>query len=325
MPLAIPNGAMSPAVVLIVVQLVLPCYLAYDVWRGASRTRSAWCLRAAAAAAFVGLMLVTGRWDLVGYYLRFVVPALFVAAAAAGYGRVRRLPWSGDGGIGDTTSLVTSIVSLALFAGLLGYAVRGYRPADEAVQLSSPLRGGVFFVGQGGDSPLINYHNTHPAQRYAVDLVELNGAGLRATSLYPTDVDRYAIYGRQVHSPCEGTVAAAIDGFVDNAPPQRDRENPAGNHVIVACKDIRVLLAHLQRGSVAVRAGATVAAGDVVGRVGNSGNTTEPHLHVHAVRDGGGRSGPETPVPILLDGTFAVRNTVLRPPPTPAQVSGAES
>lgn len=306
---------MWPAVILVAFQLLVPCYLAYDLWRGTSVTRLAWCLRAAAAAAFVGLVFVTGRWDLTGYYLRFVVPLLFVAAALAGYARVRRLPWRGDGRSGATASLVTSCVSLALFGGLLAYAVRGYRPADDAVRLASPLRGGVFYVGQGGDSPLINYHNSHATQRYALDVVELNHGGLRAASLYPAALDRYAIFGREVHAPCDGTVAAAVDGLPDNVPPQSDRGNPAGNHVVVACNGVRVLLAHLQRGSVAVRQGAAVATGDVVGRVGNSGNTTEPHLHVHAMRDGG--DGREIGVPILLDGTFAVRNTVLRRAPPP--------
>ena len=190
--------------------------------------------------------------------------------------------------------------------------MRGFWYDGEPVHLSSPLRDGAFYVGQGGDSPLVNYHNTHATQRYAMDILELNDAGTRAASLYSADLDRYVIFGRAVYSPCDGTIVAAVDGLVDNIPPRSDRRAPAGNHVVVACHGVDVLLAHLQRGSVSVQPGASVAPGDVVGRVGNSGNTSEPHLHVHAVRggtDGAGATG--TPVPILLDGTFAVRNTIL--------------
>ena len=198
-----------------------------------------------------------------------------------------------------------------MFAGLLVYAARGFWYDGEPVRLSSPLRGGAFYVGQGGNSPLINYHNTHATQRYAMDILELNDAGTRAASLYPADLERYVIFGRAVRSPCDGTIVAAVDGLADNIPPRRTATHPTGNHVVVACHGVRVFLAHLQRGSVSVQPGASVAAGDVVGRVGNSGNTSEPHLHVHAVR-GGWHGAPGTPVPILFDGTFAVRNTVLR-------------
>ena len=62
---------------------------------------------------------------------------------------------------------------------------------------------------------------------------------------------------------------------------QTDAESPVGNHVVIALGPARyVLLAHLRRGSVAVVEGQVVRAGDLVGRCGNSGNTTQPHLHL---------------------------------------------
>jgi hypothetical protein len=300
------------AVLIIGAQILLPCYLAYETWRGASETRSAWCLSTVASAAYIGLVFLTGRWDLIGYYLRFVVPALFLAAAVAGYVRARVLPWSIDGQPGKRTALMGSIGSLVLFSGLLLHAVRGLGYDGEPVHLAAPLRGGAFYVGQGGDSPLVNYHNTHATQRYAMDILELNGAGMRAASLYPSNLGRYRIFGRTVHSPCDGTIVATRDGLADNIPPRSDRDTPPGNHVIVACHGVRVLLAHLQNGSVSVQPGSSVSSGDIVGRVGNSGNTSEPHLHVHAVRGGSDNTASTgIPVPILFDGTFAVRNTIL--------------
>jgi len=74
-----------------------------------------------------------------------------------------------------------------------------------------------------------------------------------------------------------------------------DVTRPAGNHVVIAC----------------AMKGADVVSGALLGRVGNSGNTSEPHLHVHAVaRDGDVMSGEG--VPIVFGGVFAVRNTILR-------------
>lgn len=296
--------------IVLVIQLVLPCYLAYDVWRSKNDTRWGWCLRAAASAAFIGMLYVTGRWDVVSYYLRFLLPTVFVVAAVAGYVRARGVPWLVAGRPGTATSLVGSLASLALFSGLLAYAVRGFWYEGDPVRLSPPLRGGSFYVGQGGNSPLINYHNVHATQRYAMDIVELNSIGMRASSLFARELERYAIFGRPVLSPCDGRIVAVADGLVDNIPPLTDRVKPTGNHVVVACRGARVFLAHLQRGSVMVQPGDSVAPGDIVGRVGNSGNTSEPHLHIHAVR--GETNGPtDTPVPILFDDTFAVRNTIL--------------
>ena len=143
----------------------------------------------------------------------------------------------------------------------------------------------------------------------------LNAAGLRARGLMPTDLDRYAVFGRDVHSPCTGTVVETRDGLADLVPPATDRENPAGNHVVLRCTGttptVDVLLAHLQRGSVAVEPGAPVSAGRLLGRVGNTGNTSEPHLHVHAVLTGSGGVLDGEGVPISFDGRFLVRNSLM--------------
>ena len=91
------------------------------------------------------------------------------------------------------------------------------------------------------------------------------------------------------------------------------RAAPYGNSVFIHCEsDITVVLAHMKPASVRVAAGQHVAAGDVLGAVGNSGNTSEPHLHLHAVR--GRVADPQhaladaEPVPLSIDGRFLVRN-----------------
>src|SRR5690606_7128195 len=85
-----------------------------------------------------------------------------------------------------------------------------------------------------------------------------------------------------VLAPANGTVAHATGDLPDQAIGDTDRANPAGNHVAIDLgNDEYVFLAHLRRGSVAVKEGDTVAEGQVLGRCGNSGNTSEPHLHIH--------------------------------------------
>jgi hypothetical protein len=204
------------------------------------------------------------------------------------------------------------------FSAFLLWAVSGHVEPDDTteVHLDFPLRDGWFYVGQGGAATIVNHHYRFPAQRYALDVLQLNRLGLRARGLYPRELDRYVIFNHPVLSPCDGEVIAAVDERPDLQPPNSDREHVAGNHVVIACKGVEVLLAHLQRGSLQVDAGMAVWRGTVVARVGNSGNTSEPHLHVHAVQAGSGGIMRGTAVPIRFQGRFLARNATLRSPGT---------
>jgi hypothetical protein len=298
---------------LLLVSLVLPLSYLGSLWRTRHKSRLAWGIKLLSATAVVLLILFVGRWDIAGYYTRFLLMGLLVLAALVSGRRHRSLPmvfpsdrpyWRRHG--------VDALV-LGIFVVMLGRIGAGFLPDPEPVALQFPLRDGWFMVGQGGDSPLINHHNRHPAQRFALDITALNRFGFRANGILPTELDRYAIFGKPVVSPCDGTVMAARDGLADLTPPRQDRENVAGNHVVIACDTVAVELAHLRNGSVAVRPGDSVASGQVLGAVGNSGNTTEPHLHVHAARkDAGAASQPEG-VPIVFERRFLIRNDTVTP------------
>jgi hypothetical protein len=111
-----------------------------------------------------------------------------------------------------------------------------------------------------------------------------------------------------------GVVLDAVDALDDRVPPERDDSRPAGNFVAIQPDDrsVYVLLAHLRRGSIVVSRGERVVGGQAIGRVGNSGRTFEPHLHVHAAELGGQHylSGSRG-VPITFGGRVLVRNRVV--------------
>jgi murein DD-endopeptidase MepM/ murein hydrolase activator NlpD len=99
----------------------------------------------------------------------------------------------------------------------------------------------------------------------------------------------------------------------DHVPPERDRVNLAGNFVAIDCKGVRVLLAHLKQGSVSVKSGATVTESQQLGQIGNSGNTDEPHLHVHAERPVDPTKLLDAePVPMRFDKRSRARNDRIR-------------
>ncbi|MBB5223804.1 hypothetical protein HNP73_003758 [Amaricoccus macauensis] len=273
---------------------LLPVVLALAwIWRLArldEPSRGRWLLRAADICALLALLVLVTRWDIVGLHTRTLILAATVVTAGWSFWRHRRrsarsaVPWR-------RSDLVATLTSVALMVGLAGFAATGMLPPRSAIPLACPLAGdGGFMVVQGGGNQLVNHHAGHPEQARAVDIVAVGPLGFRAAGLLPRDVSRYRIWGAPVLSPCAGDVVEAVDGLPDLEPPKRDPAAAAGNHVVLACGAVTVELAHLERGSVAVAAGGSVAPGDRLGRVGNSGNTTEPHLHLHAADAATGRA-----------------------------------
>jgi murein DD-endopeptidase MepM/ murein hydrolase activator NlpD len=127
------------------------------------------------------------------------------------------------------------------------------------------------------------------AQRYAVDYEQLD-ADNRVYSGKKKDLDSYTIYGQEAIAAANGTVVKVVDGLPEQVPgvfPEGISLDEAdGNSVIL---DIGggnyALYAHFQPGSVRVKEGERVERGEVLGLVGNSGNSLAPHLHFH-VMDG---------------------------------------
>jgi Peptidase family M23 len=190
----------------------------------------------------------------------------------------------------------------------------------RTVDLASPLGPGNYLVANGGAGPSVNAHATFldqsvPARApywgiaHGVDIIALDRWGLRTDGVMPVDPRRYAIFDRPVFAPCAGTVIVAIDGLPDMAIPQGDRSHLAGNHVILRCTEADILLGHFREDSVRVRAGQRVKTGDQVAQVGNSGNTSEPHLHINAQMPGT-TAAPFSgaPIPIRIEGRYLSRN-----------------
>lgn len=292
-------------VIAVLVFVGMPLAFALRVLRLDEPSRRAWLLITADAAVFVSLVLIVGRWDIAGIYTPFVLAGLFVLAVVLSWRRHAGRPWRGPQEQPLLRRHWATAASLVIFSLALVYVAIGILPAGNAHNLAFPLRDGHFVVGQGGGNLLLNHHSGHSAQAYAADITAIGPAGFRARSFLPDALEGYVIFGAAVVSPCDGDVVAAVDGLPDLIPPQADAENPAGNHVIIACDGLLVELAHLRQGSVAVQTAQTVSAGEPLGEVGNSGNTTEPHLHIHAVDALSGDG-----VRMAFDGRVPIRNRV---------------
>jgi Peptidase family M23 len=285
---------------------VLPMSLAARIWR--ADDAATWFAATYVACAFSVYIWLAGVWGWFGRIARAFAPGATLVAVVASL--VHGFPSTP---LRDGSAPLLDAAIGSAFVALAAGALRGRRLAEPAIEGTFPLRGGTFIIAHGGTTRIVNYHVAHRSQRHAIDVLKLNGAGVRARGLFPRRVDRYAIYGAEVVAPVDGLVVAAIDGFPDLSPPDRDAVNRGGNHLVIETNGATVYLAHLMRGSLQVAVGTRVRAGQALARAGNSGNTTEPHLHVHAERGHyRGHMSAAEGVPLRFGGRLLVRNDRVR-------------
>jgi Peptidase family M23 len=273
----------------------------------------------------VGLVLFTfallGVWMLPPWWVPYLFGALFVLIAAGQrLGPFSKPETRSEGWISLIALGATAL--LAVYAVYLGIAgLKGRSPAGQTVvNITMPLAQGSYLVAQGGSNKTLNEHYTtldETVPRYAawrgqskgLDIIRIDRLGLRASGLLPEDPAEYYTFNTPVLAPCDGTVVELLDGVRDMPVPQMDREHMLGNHAIIQCGDFFVVLAHFKESSLLVSKGQLTKAGEPLGRMGNSGNSAEPHLHIHAQRDlpaAAPISGE--PLALTIEGKFYVRN-----------------
>jgi murein DD-endopeptidase MepM/ murein hydrolase activator NlpD len=306
--------------ILYLLQATVP--LALIIWLAFAPPNSTAGFWTQVLATGIGLLAIstTGIWTFPPWWVPYSFAVLLVAATISGVARRRiQTLWPQS---------VRGWISFAAFAALGLYAVNESRIAFAASQastgrvfnLKSPLGPGKYLVANGGAAPSINAHAAFLDQSvsrrrpywgtgHGVDLVAIDRWGLRADGVMPPDPARYHIYGRAIIAPCGGDVIAALDGLPDMEVPKADTAHLAGNHVILRCGDVHILLGHFQKGSLSVTQGQKLRTGEKIALAGNSGNSSEPHLHIHAQLPGTTETPfSGKPIPIRINGQYLVRN-----------------
>jgi Peptidase family M23 len=313
--------------VIFLLQLILPIFFISLLALATPKTMVGFLCQTFGTAIALLALALTGLWLFPPWWTPYVFAGALAAVAVAGWQRQR--PFKSFLPSGWTAWIFT-----LLFVALGGWganqalsALTGRaQQAGTAVDLAFPLKSGTYLVVNGGSNIAVNQHlmtldtsmarfQAYRGQSYGVDIVKLDPWGLRAGGLQPSEPSAYKIYGESVHAPCAGIVIAALDGLPDMQAPQMDRDHMAGNHVLLRCKDADVLLGHFKTGSLKVITGQPLTVGQQIASVGNSGNTGEPHLHIHAQQAGTilqPFSG--NPLPVRFDGRFLVRNDRVKAP-----------
>jgi len=163
---------------------------------------------------------------------------------------------------------------------------------NPVVVISPPLTGDNWLAGNGPSNTSVHRRallslggRSYISQRFAIDWVRLypDGKTFRGDRL---DNSNYRAYGAEIHAVADGVVTEVKDGIPQNTPGPDSRAVPitlqtiGGNHVILRIGEgLYAFYAHMQPGSIRVKIGDTVRRGQILGLVGNTGNSTEPHLH----------------------------------------------
>jgi hypothetical protein len=137
-----------------------------------------------------------------------------------------------------------------------------------------------WLVVWGGRTLEENYHASLVDQRFAIDVVQIeNGSTFMANG---TQNENYYCFGDTLFAPGNGQVVEMENSVDDNVPGETNTDQLFGNYVIVDHGNEEFsVLAHLMKNSIVVNLGDLVTQGQVIGLTGNSGNSTEPHLHYH--------------------------------------------
>lgn len=178
---------------------------------------------------------------------------------------------------------ITSIVVAWPFSWFVGISQMAYpvdvHSATPVATVRLPMNEPVV-VGWGGDKIETNYHAIVPNQRWAYDFV------LPSNGAESWELGDYDIYGMEIVAPASGKIIAVHDSEKDVAPGKGNNDSIMGNYVYLQLEETGtyIVMSHLKQGSVKVKRGQYVTEGEGVAEVRNSGNSSEPHLHIHHQR-----------------------------------------
>lgn len=306
---------------LVLMQVALPLVLIIGNALLPSASRPGFLARFVAILALCGFLALVGVWLFPPWWTAYALAVLHLVLSAWGWLRLEKAGPRGSR-LWRGIEAVAGLAGIGAVAVMTAPALQGRGHPPDSVDLAMPLGQGSYLVTSGGSTTAINGHllareidtdlaRSLRGQNRAVDIIGLDGLGFTARGISPADPEQHVIYGADVLAPCSGAVAHATTGVPDMPVPIMDRDNMTGNSLLLACDGgVFVFLGHLAPGSLSVDIGDEVVTGQILARVGNTGNTAAPHLHIH-VQDS---MPPEAPISgeaqfFTIEGRFLVRNS----------------
>jgi hypothetical protein len=315
-------GHVTAMILVASLHLVVPLVLMVWTWGRSYASVAALTVQALVLVSYTAFIFLMGSWVFASFYLRYAVIVAAMIVITWSILHAKGIPLfvapNFPGWIGYGAGVIVTVVLVSLIVG----AIRSRSYDERPISLAFPFKNGAYAVFEGGNgrvSSLMNYHygasmhkgaGTNLSMRYAVDITKLTRWGNDADGFLPMQNARYAVFHQVVYSPCDGLVSNVEDKWPNETPWSGRPPYNVGNHVLIATNDFGVLMGHLQKGSILVKTGDVVKKGQPIAQVGNSGWTSQPHLHIQAMRKTAGSFWGWEGVPIYFDGRNPTKNSL---------------
>lgn len=144
---------------LMITHIILPTFFIFHLMLAKFQSKFEWLLQLFCTIFITLWIIISGRWDWFSYYIRFLWIVPLLIAIFISWKKAKRLPTRVKYNKGKIFSNVISFILIIAFGLYNVFSIKGYFTKDEAIELSFPLKDGTYYVAQGGNHVLINYHN----------------------------------------------------------------------------------------------------------------------------------------------------------------------
>ncbi|WP_299162419.1 M23 family metallopeptidase [uncultured Eudoraea sp.] len=269
------------------IHLGLPLLLLTDFFLRKPKSTIGLITRTILYTAILFFLYLWGQWSLVGsYYFRYLLLLLILCIVGSAFVRFK------SGNLGKPRSIFKKIsigvtAALAILLIMMVFnALQGRFYAEQAIELTFPLKGGTYYVSSAGSHKLINNHirDFPTAQHYAIDINKLGPYGGASKKLMSSRNTDHHIFADTVYCPCDGVILDTKSTVKDNEGSSMNvsAEDGTGNYVELKCDGAYIFIPHFKQYSIFVSKDSYVKQGSPLGLVGISGFSQEPHLHFQA-------------------------------------------
>ena len=312
------QGIPTFVVFFIISHLLIPMVLLFWILGDKSHCKFDWLTKIIVVILYCILLYYTGYWGYLGYngyYIKYLCIALLPIVTLLSYSKIRTKPfWLRECLEDWKTPVFCLLVGTVLFFYNI-MVLRGFFYQEEPIELSFPIKNGVYYVIQGGNSFILNNRYIDErsiifgagfAMKNALEFVEIPSFGL--AEQFHSRIITYSKdskdddSGRMVHSPCDGVVTEILNRGREYEYPAWQYAGRGLSYIVIRHQGCNVLLAPLIGGSVIVKEGDLVRRGQPIAKVGS-------YLHIHATK---GSVFYGDGIPILINGKFMVRNHLIK-------------
>jgi hypothetical protein len=267
------------------------------------------------------LIYFSGFWGYFTYYLRYLFIILYSILVARSFFYFDRINSLISKSNPPHIILFIEVGLIFILSYYIYISLKAYSYDIKGINLDFPFNNGIYSIIWGGNSvvsPTMNrhYHHSlykkigiHDKTKYAVDITKLNGFGTSALGLLPKINEAYSIFQEEVYSPCDGKVLKVVNHIHENIPFSGIYPKDLGNRILIKTSEFIIMICHFQNGSIVVKEGDQIKKGALLGQVGNSGWSDQPHLHIQANHIDDSTSIGEG-IPIFFDGKNPIKNTL---------------